>query len=58
VDPAARFGGLALLSIKGAADEPEDPKDEEKFLFKGKCKHRGEDIPWKMKKRRDRRGRR
>jgi hypothetical protein len=45
VDPAARFGGLALLPVKGAAEEPEDPNDEEKGLFKGKCRHRGKKGP-------------
>jgi hypothetical protein len=45
---------LVLLSIKGAAVVPEDPKVFlENVLFKGECRHRGEEIQRKLKKRRD-----
>jgi hypothetical protein len=39
-----------LLSVKGAAEEPEEPNDGEKVLFKGELRRCGEDIPGKMKK--------
>jgi hypothetical protein len=57
-DLAARFGGLAKLSVKGAAEEPEEPNDVEKVLFNGECWRRGDDMSGKTRKRRDRRGKR
>jgi hypothetical protein len=43
-----------LLPVKGAAEEPEEPNNGEKVLFKVGCRRHGEDIPEKIKKRRDR----